>query len=337
MPTRGWLSSWIDTDSKRTVKVRNRRQPPVWEDNMRVLVVGSMAYDSVETYTGSVDRALGGSATFFSIASSLFAPTAIVAVVGEDFAASDLERLARRDIDLSGVQQVPGETFRWGGRYSRFFETRESLFTELNVFSEFSPQIPAPLAASEVVFLANIHPDLQGAVLDQVDSPAIVAMDTMNFWIDGAREALKKILARVDLLFLNDEEAFSLAECGDVLTAARRIQAMGPATVVLKRGEHGAWLFSGEDAWLTPALPLDDVVDPTGAGDSFAGGFMGYVARAGRFDPATLQQAMIAGTLVASCCCQGFSVDRLEAIKLSDLAERRARLASILGPTDAEL
>ncbi len=304
---------------------------------MRVLVVGSMAYDSVQTHAGSVDRALGGSATFFSIASSLFAPTAIVAVVGDDFEDSDLQRLAGRGIDLSGVQRVAGETFRWGGRYSRFFETRETLFTELNVFSDFAPVIPAGLGVSDVVFLANIHPDLQGSVLDQVQTPKFVAMDTMNFWIDGARDALKRVLARVDLLFLNDEEAFSLAECGDVLTAARRIQAMGPATVVLKRGEHGAWLFSGDDAWLTPALPLDDVVDPTGAGDSFAGGFMGYVARAERFDPATLQQAMIAGTLVASCCCQGFSVDRLEAIELADLAQRRKRLASILGPTDAEL
>jgi len=296
-----------------------------------------MAYDSVQTEAGSVDRALGGSATFFSIASSLFAPTAIVAVVGEDFDAADLARLAKRDIDLSGVQQVSGQTFRWGGRYSRFFETRETLFTELNVFSEFSPEIPADLAEAEVVFLANIHPDLQLRVLEQTVNPEFVALDTMNFWIDGARESLKKVLARVDLFFLNDEEAFSLAECGDVLTAARRIQAMGPSTVVLKRGEHGAWLFSGEDAWFTPALPLDDVVDPTGAGDSFAGGFMGYVARAGSFDPVTLQQAMIAGTLVASCCCQGFSVDRLEAIQPGDLAQRRARLAAIFGPTHADL
>ncbi len=304
---------------------------------MRLLVVGSMAYDSVETHAGSVDRALGGSATFFSIASSLFAPTAIVAVVGDDFDAADLERLTSRGIDLSGVQQVAGQTFRWGGRYSRFFETRHTLFTELNVFSDFKPDIPADLSASEVVFLANIHPDLQVSVLDQVQDPAFVAMDTMNFWIDGAREALERVLARVDLLFINDEEAFSLSDSGDVMTAARRIRAMGPSTVVLKRGEHGAWLFNGEDAWLTPALPLDDVIDPTGAGDSFAGGFMGYVTRAGRFDPATLQQAMIAGTLVASCCCQGFSVDQLEAVNLDGLAQRRARLAAILGPTDAHL
>lgn len=299
---------------------------------MKILVVGSMAYDSVETSAASVERALGGSATFFSIGSSLFAPTAIVAVIGQDFDAADLDRLSARGVDLQGVQRVPGETFRWGGRYSRFFTSRETLFTELNVFSEFQPVIPPALADAEVVFLANIHPTLQASVLDQVESPAFVAMDTMNFWIDGAREALDAVLPRVDLLMINDEEAFSLADCGDVITAARRIRAMGPKAVVLKRGEHGAWLFTEEGSWLTPALPMDDVVDPTGAGDSFAGGFVGYIARAGRFDGATLQQAMVAGTLVASCCCQGFSVDRLEAVNLPALAERQARLAATIGP-----
>ena len=304
---------------------------------MKVLVVGSMAYDSVATASASVERALGGSATFFSIGASLFAPTAIVAVIGDDFDPADLARLERHSVDLSGVEQVPGQTFRWGGRYSQFFETRDTLFTELNVFADFQPVIPPTLASAEVVFLANIHPALQASVLDQVTSPAFVAMDTMNFWIDGAREALDAVLPRVDLLFINDEEAFSLSASGDVMTAARRIRAMGPKTVVIKRGEHGAWLFTDEGAWLTPAMPLDDVVDPTGAGDSFAGGFVGYVARAGRFDVPTLQRAMMAGTVVASCCCQGFGVDQLEKISLDSLAARRDRLAAVIGPVDVEL
>ena len=304
---------------------------------MKVLVVGSMAYDSVATASASVERALGGSATFFSIGASLFAPTAIVAVIGEDFDPADLARLRSHGVDLQGVQQVPGQTFRWGGRYSQFFETRQTLFTELNVFSDFQPVVPPSLADAEVVFLANIHPALQSSVLDQVTSPSFVAMDTMNFWIDSARAELDAVLPRVDLLFINDEEAFSLSACGDVITAARRIRAMGPKTVVIKRGEHGAWLFTDEGAWLTPAVPLDDVVDPTGAGDSFAGGFMGFVARAGRFDGATLQKAMVAGTLVASCCCQGFSVDQLETINLPALAERRNRLAAVIGPMAVDL
>ena len=302
---------------------------------MGVLVVGSMAYDSVETHAGKVENALGGSATFFSIASSLFAPTEIVAVVGEDFVEGDLERLRTRGIGLAGVQRQAGRTFRWGGRYGRFFESRESLFTELNVFADFDPQIPAPLDQAEVVFLANIHPTLQAKVLDQVQSPRFVAMDTMNFWIDGERAALLEVLARVDLLLINDEEAFSLAECGDVHSAAARIAEMGPRHVVIKRGEHGAWLFTDGRAWLTPAVPLDTVIDPTGAGDSFAGGFVGYLARGDRIDQGAMQAAMVAGTLVASYCCEGFSVDRLESTDLEALRSRQRVLADVVGPFDA--
>lgn len=304
---------------------------------MRVLVVGSMAYDTVHTAAGKAEQALGGSATFFSIGASLFAPTDVVAVVGEDFLPGDLQRLRDRGVGLQGVQQVPGKTFRWGGAYSRFFETRETLFTHLNVFSDFDPEIPASLRSAEVVFLANIHPTLQAKVLDQVTAPRFVAMDTMNFWIDGARAELDAVIARVDLLFINDEEAFSLADCGDVKTAGARIRAMGPSAVVIKRGEHGAWLFAADQASFTPAVPLSDVVDPTGAGDSFGGGFMGYLAQQERFDTAALQQAMVAGTLVASRCCQGFSVDALEATTLDDLRQRQQQLAAVVGPIDVDL
>ncbi len=301
---------------------------------MGVLVVGSMAYDSVETHAGKVEDALGGSATFFAIASSLFAQTEVVAVVGEDFLERDLERLRARGVGLAGVQRAAGRTFRWSGRYGRFFESRESLVTELNVFAEFDPQIPAPLDEAEFVFLANIHPGLQARVLDQVESPRFVAMDTMNFWIDGERPALLEVLARVDLLLINDEEAFSLAKCGDVQTAAARIREMGPDHVVIKRGEHGAWLFTGGRAWLTPAVPLDTVIDPTGAGDSFAGGFVGFLARRGHIDLEAMQAAMVAGTLVASYCCEGFSVDRLESIDLDALRTRQRVLAGVVGPLD---
>lgn len=298
---------------------------------MQVLVVGSMAYDSVETWAGKRERALGGSATFFSMASSRFAHTDIVAVVGEDFRPSDLERLAARGVGLEGVERAKGETFRWGGVYSRYFETRETLFTELNVFSTFQPRLPESVRGAEVVFLANIHPKLQLDVLSQVRSPAFVALDTMNFWIDGERERLAEVLRRVDLLLLNDEEAFKLSRSGNMIQAAAAIRAMGPSAVVIKRGEHGAWLFTDAGAHMVPAVPLAEVVDPTGAGDSFAGGFIGWLARRGRFDAAAMQEAMVAGTLVASFTVEDFSVDGLERVTDADLRARHAVLQGVVG------
>ncbi len=302
---------------------------------MKVLVVGSMAYDSVETWAGKADRALGGSATYFSLASSLFTPTEVVAVVGEDFRDSDLERLRAHDVGLTGVQQVAGETFRWGGRYSRYFETRETLFTELNVFSSFDPEVPAELRDAEVVFLANIHPRLQLSVLEQVTAPKFVALDTMNFWISGELNHLKAVLAKVDLLLLNDEEAFGLSGSGNMIQAAAAIRDMGPKAVVIKRGEHGAWLFTEDSAGLVPAVPLPEVIDPTGAGDTFAGGFIGYLARRGRFDTESMREAMVSGTLAASYCVEDFSVDRLETVTLADLQTRHATLQQVVGTLDA--
>ena len=299
---------------------------------MSVLVIGSMAYDSVQTASGKVDRALGGSATFFSVASSLFSRTDIVAVIGEDFEPGDLDRLRARGVGLDGVTTLPGRTFRWGGRYSKYFETRETLFTELNVFDRFDPEVPGNLQTPDVLFLANIHPSLQLKVLDQVERPKLVAMDTMNFWIAGERADLDAVLRRVDLLMVNDEEAFELSGVGNLLLAADRILDMGPKAVVIKRGEHGAWLFDHDGVTLIPAVPLSEVTDPTGAGDSFAGGFSGYIAACQTIDRAAMVEALVAGTLCASFAVQGFSIDRLERVDRDDL---RARHGEMLKATDA--
>jgi sugar/nucleoside kinase (ribokinase family) len=298
---------------------------------MSLLVVGSVAYDSVETASGKVEHALGGSATFFAMAASLMTPTQVVAVVGEDFRPSDLERMRRRGIDTNGIERVPGATFRWGGRYSEHFETRTSLFTELNVFEDFQPKVDAAGRGAEVVFLANIHPTLQLDVLRQVARPRFVALDTMGFWIAGEPAALSGVLRHVDALFVNDEEARQLAGTGNLVHAARRIQAMGPRTVVVKRGEHGATLFHDGRAMTMPAVMLDHVVDPTGCGDTFAGGFVGYLAATidrhdGPLPAHAFESAMVMGTLLASFCCEDFSVDALERADLPAVLERHERL-----------
>lgn len=302
-----------------------------------LLVVGSLAYDSVETAHGKVEHALGGSATFFSIASSLFLPTSVVGVVGQDFRRGDLQRLQARGIDTSGVEVAAGQTFRWGGVYSKHFETRTTLFTELNVFAEFKPKLGPQHRGADYLFLGNIHPALQLDVLDQCRAsgggPRFVGMDTMNFWIAGERAILEKVLAQVDALFVNDEEAFALSGCGNILEAARHIHRMGPSTVIIKRGEHGAFLFHGGHALVLPAVLLDRVIDPTGAGDTFAGGFMGYLANRDRIDVETLQGAMVAGTCAASFAVEDFSVDGLERVDMAALAQRHQQLrAGLLSP-----
>lgn len=302
-----------------------------------LLVVGSLAYDSVETAHGKVEHALGGSATFFSIASSMFLPTSVVGVVGQDFRRGDLQRLQARGIDTSGVEVAEGHTFRWGGVYSKHFETRTTLFTELNVFAEFKPKLGPQHRDAEFLFLGNIHPALQLDVLDQCRAngggPRFVGMDTMNFWISGERAILEKVLAQVDALFVNDEEAFALSGCGNILEAARHIHRMGPSTVIIKRGEHGAFLFHGGHALVLPAVLLDRVIDPTGAGDTFAGGFMGYLASRGSLDVETLQGAMVAGTCAASFAVEDFSVDGIERVDMAALAQRHKQLcAGLLSP-----
>lgn len=285
-----------------------------------VLVVGSVALDTIETRVGRREEILGGSATFASVAASLSAPVRLVGVVGEDFPDGHVELLRRHGVDVGGLERRPGRTFRWSGRYAPDFSSRESLDTQLNVFEAFDPKLPESYRASEVVFLGNIHPDLQLRVLEQVASPRIRAADTMNFWISGARDRLVEVLGKVDLLLINDEEAVQLTGERSVLRAGRAVQAMGPRQLVVKRGEHGALLFDGDELFYCPGYPLDEVVDPTGAGDSFAGALLGHLAAAG--PGGSLRRAVVFATAVASFGVEGFGVDRLAVLTKDALDER---------------
>ncbi|MEE2835188.1 MAG: PfkB family carbohydrate kinase [Myxococcota bacterium] len=292
---------------------------------MSLLVVGSVAFDTVETHAGRREGVLGGSATFFSTAASFFTPVRLVAVVGEDFPERHVEELEARGVDTAGLQRQPGQTFRWEGRYDDLNEAT-TLDTQLNVFEQFQPELPAGFERSDYVFLANIDPVLQGQVLDQIRAPRLVALDTMNFWIEdiipGKRAALEAVVARVDLLFINDKEAELLSGEDNVVKAAQKIKEMGPSTVVIKRGEFGALMFSEDGIFAVPAMPLERVVDPTGAGDSFAGGFMGFLAASGRVDAEGIRRAAVAGSVTASFAVEDFSLDRLKALDKGQIAER---------------
>ncbi|HEY3447446.1 MAG TPA: PfkB family carbohydrate kinase [Myxococcales bacterium] len=301
---------------------------------MPVLVVGSVALDSVETPFGKREEILGGSATYFSMAASFFSPVRVVAVVGEDFPDAHLTMLTNRGVDLSGLVKRPGRTFRWKGRYTaQQLNEAQTLDTQLNVFEQFEPELPEPYRATPFVFLGNIDPVLQAKVLDQVAKPMLVAADTMNFWIRGKLDDLKKTLSRVDLLFVNDAEARELAGESNVVRAVRRIMDLGPKTVAVKRGEYGALLFHGEKVFSAPAFPLADVYDPTGAGDSFAGGFMGYLARCGVVTDEHLRRATIMGSVMASFAVEGFSMDR---VKLLTEPEINTRFGSFRALTQFE-
>jgi sugar/nucleoside kinase (ribokinase family) len=287
-----------------------------------IVVVGSVAYDSVSTPFGVRERILGGSATYFSVAASYLAEVAVVAVVGEDFREEDREVLREKGVDLSGLVTAPGETFFWKGEYGDALNEARSLETRLGVFETFAPDLPGPLRDREVVFLANIDPELQSRVLDQVSAPRLVAADTMNFWIEGKPEALRRTLARVQLLLINDGEARLLAGEKNLLRAARAIRAMGPSTVVVKRGEHGVLVAGESGLFALPAYPLESLADPTGAGDTFAGGFVGYLARVGRSDAEALRRAAVYGTVLASFNVQSFSLERLRALTLEEIRKR---------------
>ncbi|MDZ7373784.1 MAG: PfkB family carbohydrate kinase [candidate division KSB1 bacterium] len=289
---------------------------------MSVVVVGSVALDSVETPAGKVEEALGGSALYFAAAASLLAPVKVVGVVGQDFDHRQIEFLRQRGVDFEGLEVQEGKTFRWGGVYHSNLNERTTLFTHLNVFEGFSPKIPTSYVDSPFLFLANIHPKLQREVLDQMRRPRFVAMDTMNYWITGSPEELRQVLRRVDLLVINDEEARQLTGLYPLAQAASAIQAMGPKAVVIKKGEHGALLFHGKRAFSAPAYPLARVVDPTGAGDTFAGGLMGYLAWKGDTSFETLKQAVMVGTALASFCVEDFSLSGLERITLADVQQR---------------
>jgi sugar/nucleoside kinase (ribokinase family) len=306
---------------------------------MSLLVVGSVALDSVETPFGLKEDVLGGSATYFSTSASFFTPAKVVAVVGEDFPEAHLAFLRARGVDLEGVTREKGRTFRWKGRYGWQLNEAETLDTQLNVFQSFSPKLPESYRDSQFVFLGNIHPELQSQVLDQVKGPKLVAADTMNFWINGSRPALLKTLKRVDLLFVNDAEARQLSGEHNIVRAARGVLAMGPKRVVIKRGEYGALLFDQEHIFACPALPLADVFDPTGAGDTFAGGFMGTLATAGKVDASVLRRAMVMGSVMASFTVEKFSLERLREVSRHDIHARFAEFKRLthfedLGPLD---
>jgi sugar/nucleoside kinase (ribokinase family) len=289
---------------------------------MSILVVGSVAYDTVQTPYGRAERVLGGSASFFAVAASFFSPVNLVGVVGNDFGEEQLAAFRGRPIDLEGLERMEGKTFHWQGRYSLDLNSRETICTDLNVFEFFEPKIPARYRRSDVVFLGNIDPVLQRQVLEQVETPRIVACDTMNFWIHGKPAEVRKTLEKVHILLINDQEARELSGEWNLVRAAAAIRVMGPRTLVVKKGEHGALMFGAEGSFAAPALPLEVVFDPTGAGDAFAGGFLGYLAGAGREDDAALRRAVIMGSTMASFCVEAFSLDRLLKLTPPEIEER---------------
>jgi len=289
---------------------------------MSILVVGSVAFDSVETPFGKADRVLGGTASFFSVAASFFAPVKLVGVVGDDFGDKEMKAFEGRDIDLEGLERAAGKTFFWAGKYSWDLNSRDTLTTDLNVYEKFEPKIPEAYRNCEYVFLGNIDPVLQRGVLDQVERPKVVACDTMNFWIEGHNEELKKTLKLVDILTINDSEARQLSGEWNLVKAAAAIRAMGPHTLIIKKGEHGVVMFSKEGCFAAPAFLLEDVFDPTGAGDTFGGGFLGYLASAGRVDETALRQAVVMGSALASFCVEAFSLDRLVKLSRKEIDDR---------------
>jgi sugar/nucleoside kinase (ribokinase family) len=296
---------------------------------MSVLVVGSVALDTIETPFGSVDDALGGSATFFSAAASLYTTVQLVGVVGSDFPVEELAFLEARGVDLSGLEQQRGESFRWAGVYSYDLNSRETRETRLGVFAEFEPKIPERFRKAEWIFLGNIDPVLQLRVLEQVRAPQMVACDTMNFWIEGKRDDLLRLLERVDLLMVNDSEARQLSGDYNLLRAARWIQRHGPSLVIVKKGEHGAVLFARDFIFFAPGYPLEEIFDPTGAGDAFAGGFVGYLARVGATDPTHLKRAMIYGSAMGSFAVERFGVRRLVDLTAAEVHDRVAQFREL--------
>jgi sugar/nucleoside kinase (ribokinase family) len=288
-----------------------------------VLIVGSVAFDTLHLPTGSHPRVLGGSATFASLAASRFAPVRLVGVVGRDWPERATRMLWSHRVDTTGLEMNHrGDTFHWEGRYAGDLSSRETLATDLNVFASFAPKIPAAFRRSRWVMLGNIHPALQLEVLEQIERPGLVVADTMNFWIRGELPALKKTLGRVDLLVLNDEEARELSGEHNLVRAARALMRLGPRRVIVKKGEHGALLFEGDRVFSAPAYPTTDVMDPTGAGDTFAGGLIGYIAGRGDTRHETLRSAVIFGSALASFCVEGVGTTRLQSLTRGQIARR---------------
>ena len=289
---------------------------------MDILVIGSVAFDSVETPFGRGDDVLGGSATYFSTSASFFTGVQLVAVVGDDFPDEPRQFLSSRGVDLAGLQTQPGRTFRWKGRYGYDLSEAHTLETHLNVFETFHPQLPESYRQAKYVFLANIDPELQLEVLQQVERPQLIACDTMNFWIEGKRDALVRTLGHVDILVINEAEVRQLADEANLVKASRAVLAMGPKTLVVKRGEYGVLVFSAHSVFSAPAYPLEEVFDPTGAGDTFAGGFMGYLAATDNPTEETIRKATVFGSVMASFTVEDFSLNRLRQLGWAEIEDR---------------
>jgi sugar/nucleoside kinase (ribokinase family) len=295
-----------------------------------ILVVGSLAYDDVRTPYDSRRDVLGGAASYFSLAACLYAPVRLMGVVGDDFRASDLERLRTKGVDLAGVEHAKGKSFRWLGRYDHDLATAETINTDLGVFGDWEPTVPPAFVDSEFVFLANILPEIQRRMLDQVRAPKAIALDTMNYWIERRREALADVMTRVDIVTVNEAEARQFCGTHNVLKAAREILALGPRAVIIKRAEYGALLLTADRVFWTPAYPLEEVRDPTGAGDAFAGGLLGHLARVGTLDDRTLCRAVLHGTVCASFAVEEFSVDGIERADLRAVERRVGELKALV-------
>ncbi len=302
---------------------------------MSLVVVGSLAYDAVETPHGRVDRMLGGACTYIALSASYFTPTSIVGVVGDDFADEDVALLAGRSIDMEGVERVPGKTFFWSGVYSQDMNERETLVTDLNVFAGFDPKLPESYKTKPYLFLGNIQPALQKGVREQMNGLRLVGGDTMNYWIKDYREELLATIRRWDFLLINDGEARQLSGKYNLKQAARTILEMGPKTLIIKKGEHGALLFHGDKVFSAPGYLLDNLHDPTGAGDCFAGGFMGYLASrnidlsSANAETVELARAVIYGSVMGSFCCEQFGVDRFRTLTRAEIENRFQEFKSL--------
>ena len=297
---------------------------------MSLLVVGSVAFDALESPYGKVDRALGGAATYFAVAASFFTHVNLVGIVGDDFTEVDAQIFQGRTIDIEGLERATGKTFFWAGRYSKDLNERVTLTTELNVFAAFKPKLPEKYRKSKYVFLANIAPDLQRDVLQQVKTrPRLAALDTMNYWIERTNAELRETLKHVDILMINDSETRELSSEHNLLRAAKHIFKMGPKTLVVKRGEYGAMMVDKRGVFCVPAFPLEEPHDPTGAGDRFAGGFMGYLAGCGDKTDAALRRAMVYGSVMGSFAVEKFGLDRLRHLKRNEIHARARHFAKL--------
>ena len=289
---------------------------------MGIVVVGTVAFDTVETPFGKGENVLGGSATYFSTSASFFSDVSLVAVVGEDFPEEHVNFLKSREIDLQGLQRIPGKTFHWSGKYGYDLNEAQTLDTQLNVLLDFKPELPAAYRSTDVLFLANIDPELQLQVLDQVDKPRLTACDSMNFWISSKPEALKEVMRRVDIVVINEGEARMLTGEANLVKAARQMINQGCKRLVVKRGEYGVLMFTADTVFAAPAWPLEEVFDPTGAGDTFAGGFMGYLANTGDLSEEGIRQALVFGSVMASFNVEDFSLNRMKRLTYPEIEAR---------------